>query len=107
MRRMLFLCNAIALLPAIANAQPCHRYDYALAFIKSEYDMLLISWGMTQDGNSMELWLADDGHFATLTTTPGGCTMVAMPEHLHDRLRQPPQRNRAIPIQPLDRGDAL
>lgn len=104
MRRLIFMA---AMLPLPAVAQTCHRYDYALAFIKSEYQMQLMSWGMTQDGNSMELWWSDSGHFATLTTTPSGCTTVAMPEHLHDRLRQPPQRNRAAPIMPLDRGDAL
>lgn len=104
MRRLAFIA---AMLPIPAQATPCHPYDYAVAFIKQNYDMALVSWGMTQDGNSLELWLADSGHFATLTTTPGGCTTVTMPQHLHDRLRQPPQRNRAIPVHPLDRGDDL
>jgi hypothetical protein len=94
-----------ALLATPAAANPCFDRQHLEAFLKSEYDMALMSWGMTQDGNMIELWWAEDGHFATVTTTPRGCVSVSMPEHLHERLRRPPQRNRAAPILPLDRGE--
>jgi hypothetical protein len=102
--RAAIILGAILLATPVA-ATPCFDRQHLEAFLKSEYKMALMSWGMTQDGNMMELWWAEDGHFATVTTTPRGCVSVSMPEHLHERLRRPPQRNKAAPIQPLDRGE--
>ncbi|MBQ2263279.1 MAG: hypothetical protein II336_18195 [Loktanella sp.] len=102
----LAISKAFALLflatPAMAD---CYNRDHLEAFLKSEYGMSLHSWGLTGSGDMAELWLAENGHFAAVTTTPAGCVSVLMIEHLHDRLRQPPSRNRAIPPGPLDRGE--
>lgn len=105
MIRAAVLCKALVLLPAIASATPCFERTHLEAFLKFEYEMSLMSWGITKDGDMMELWWSEDGHFAAVTTTPQGCVSVAMPQHLHERLRQPPQRNRAAPVKPLDRGE--
>jgi hypothetical protein len=105
--RAAIIGKGLALLCTMANANPCYDPKHLEAFLKSEYQMSLMSWGMTKDGNMIELWWAEDGHFAAVTTTPQGCVSVAMPQHLHERLRQPPQRNRAAPIKPLDRGESL
>jgi hypothetical protein len=96
-----------ALLSTSAAANECYNRAHLEAFLKSEYQMQLYSWGITQSGDMLELWWSDNGHFAAVTTTPAGCTTVTMPEHLHDRLRQPPQRNRAIAPGALDRGESL
>jgi hypothetical protein len=94
-------------LSSAANAQACFNRQHLEAFLKSEFNMSLMSWGITAEGNMIELWWAENGHFATVTTTPRDCVSVDMPEHLHERLRRPPQRNFAEPIKPLDRGEPL
>jgi hypothetical protein len=67
------------------------------AFLKQEHDMRLHSWGLSVSGNMVELWLAPNGLFAVVTTTPAKCSTVEIPADLRGRLWTPPSPNKAIP----------
>lgn len=78
------------------------------AFLKYEYGLRLHSWGINKSGNMIELWLADNGLFAVVTTTPSKCSTVDLPDDLYGRLWVPPTQNKAIPEDfRMNRGDRL
>lgn len=67
------------------------------AFLKHEEGLTLHSWGLTDDGDMLELWIGDRGHWATVRTTPQKCSTVELPFKLKGRLWTPPSPNKAIP----------
>lgn len=92
--RTAILCAALVASPAYAECLPKPMLE---AFLKQEHDMRLHSWGLSVSGNMMELWLAPDGLFAVVTTTPAKCSTVEIPADLRGRLWTPPSPNKAIP----------
>jgi hypothetical protein len=87
----------LALAVAPVWADTCRDKVLLESFLKHEYGLRLHSWGLSQEGNMLELWLADDGLFAIVTTTTGKCSTVELPDDLHGRLWTPPSPNKAIP----------
>jgi hypothetical protein len=94
-----WLCGAViaAGLSSAAHASPCHDKRMLEAFLKQEHGLSLHSWGLNNAGAMVELWLAPNGLFAVVTTTPAKCSTVEIPADLHGRLWTPPSPNRAIP----------
>jgi hypothetical protein len=92
----------------LASSSPCYHKPHLEAFLKQEHDMSLHSWGVNGAGNMIELWLAPDGLFALVTTTPAKCSTVEIPADLRGRLWTPPSPNKAIPeAGQMNRGDKL
>lgn len=80
--------------PAYAECLPKRMLE---AFLKENHGLKLHSWGLNTKGAMVELWLAPDGLFAVVTTTPAKCTTVEIPADLRGRLWTPPSPNKAIP----------
>lgn len=94
-----------AIYASTSHANPCHYKPMLEAFLKQEHSMRLHSWGINGAGSMIELWLAADGLFAVVTTTPRKCSTVEIPADLHGRLWAAPSPNRAIPeANVMDRG---
>jgi hypothetical protein len=85
----------------ILAASICHEKDMLESFLKDRHELRLHSWGLSDEGNMMELWLGDEGHWAVVTTTPDKCSTVELPHNLKGRLWIAPSPNKAIP--PADR----
>lgn len=78
------------------------------AFLKQEHGLHLHSWGLSDKGNMLELWLGDKGHWAVVTTTPSQCSSVELPHSLKGRLWTQPRANKAIPEdQRLNTGEKI
>ena len=84
-------------LASATNASQCHDKSMLEAFLKQEHGMSLHSWVLNGKGDMLELWLAPNGLFALVTTTPAKCSAVEIPADLHGRLWTPPSPNKAIP----------
>ena len=105
-----WLCAAViaAGLSSPAHAQDCYQRDHIAAYLQSEHAMTLRGWGIDINGNMLELFIADGGRFAMITTQPNKCSTMIWAEHHAGRLVDPPRHNRAIPPAPmLDRGQGL
>jgi hypothetical protein len=90
--------------PALA----CANRDHLAAFLKVEHGLSLYSWGLTDAGDMVELFLNDRGHWAVVTTKPNACASVDMPHKERGRLWLPPTRNNAIPdARRMSEGDPL
>ena len=94
MIRLAAVCISLA---SATNASQCHDKPMLEAFLKQEHGMSLHSWGLNGHGDMLELWLAPNGLFAVVTTTPAKCSTVEIPADLHGRLWTPPSPNKAIP----------
>ena len=95
---------SIYVTPAYAS-KVCYNRDHAAAYFKEKHDMELHSWGLDDDGNMMELFLSESGHWAVITTQPNKCSSLISPQKLWGRLWQPPRTNKAVPPRPLNDGD--
>jgi hypothetical protein len=99
-----FAAAALACLPMTAQAA-CYERDHLSAFLQVEHGLSLHSWGLTDAGDMLELFLSDTGHWATIRTTPAKCSSIDMPHQLHGRLWVPPVGNKAIqPDRLMSRG---
>jgi hypothetical protein len=95
-------------LKTAAHAAPCYEKAHLEAFLKREHGLKLHSWGVNGAGNMVELWLASNGLFALVTTTPDKCTTVEIPADLRGRLWTPSSPNKAIPeADRMNKGDKL
>lgn len=94
---MIRLAAILSLCATSLLANPCLHKSHLEAFLKQEHDMRLHSWGLNREGHMLELWLAPDGLFAVVTTTPAKCSTVELPHDLKGRLWIPPSPNWAIP----------
>jgi len=104
----LFASAILSLCFSPAYAQPCHDRDHIAAFLTHEQGMTLRGWGIDNAGNMLELFTADGGRFAVLSTSPNKCASLMWVEDFGGRLVDPPRRNRAIPpAQQMDRGEPL
>jgi hypothetical protein len=103
-----FIAAVCINLKTAAHAAPCYDKAHLEAFLKQEHELKLHSWGVNGAGNMVELWLAPNGLFALVTTTPAKCSTVEIPADLHGRLWTPPSPNRAIPeADRMNKGDKL
>lgn len=90
---------ALVLFATPAQAEPCWVRDHVAAFLKQEHHLSLHSWGLADNGDMMELFLDDSGHWAVVTTKPDQCSSVSMPHKERGRLWMPPKLNKAAPNQ--------
>jgi hypothetical protein len=105
---MRWLACILVFLVAPVRADTCRDKVLLESFLKYEYDMRLHSWGLNKNGSMLELWLADNGLFAIVTTTPFKCSTVELPDDLYGRLWVPPSQNNAIPEDyRMNRGSEL
>jgi hypothetical protein len=88
---------AVAVSLAASPALACAERDHLAAFLESRHGLSLHSWGLSDAGDMMELFISDRGHWAVVTTTPRGCASVAMPHKERGRLWLPPTPNSALP----------
>jgi hypothetical protein len=101
-----FAISAVCIKPAFATQ--CHYKPMLEAFLKQEHAMRLHSWGINGAGDMLELWLAPNGLFAVVTTTPRKCSTVELPSDLKGRLWVAPSPNKAIPDAGImDRGHGI
>lgn len=94
---MLRLVIILALIAAPTASMGCYDKKMLEAFLKQEHGLRLHSWGLSEDGNMLELWLGPSGHWAVVTTTPAQCSTVELPHELRGRLWVPPSQNYAVP----------
>ena len=94
---MLRLAIILALIAAPATSMSCYDKKLLEAFLKHEHGLRLHSWGLSDSGNMLELWLGPSGHWAVVTTTPSQCSTVELPHELRGRLWVPPSQNYAVP----------
>lgn len=87
----------LALIAAPTASMGCYDKKMLEAFLKQEHGLRLHSWGLSEDGNMLELWLGPSGHWAVVTTTPAQCSTVELPHELRGRLWVPPSQNYAVP----------
>jgi hypothetical protein len=91
-----------------SQASTCWVREHVAAYLREAHGVTLHSWGLSDDGDMMELFLGDRGHWAVVTTTPRGCASVAMPHQLRGRLWTPPRPNNALPdTRQMNRGSPL
>lgn len=85
----------------------CYDKDVLAGYLSDRYGMELKGWGLTDSGDMHELYLAPDGMWAVIATTPTRCsTLVSLPHQHFGRLVDPPRRNKAIPpARLLDNGE--
>lgn len=94
---MIKIAVILALIAAPAASAGCYDKKMLEAFLKHEHGLGLHSWGLSDTGNMLELWLGDKGHWAVVTTTPSQCSTVELPHELRGRLWVPPSQNYAVP----------
>jgi hypothetical protein len=94
---MFRLAVILALVAIPAKSEQCHDKEMLEAFLKHEHGLQLHSWGLSDSGNMLELWLGSSGHWAVVTTTPWQCSTVQLPHDLKGRLWVPPSHNYAVP----------
>lgn len=74
----------------------CYQRDHLAAFLKVEHGLTLHSWGLSESGDMMELFLSDRGHWAVITTQPNRCASVRFPHKERGRLWIPTPANPAF-----------
>jgi hypothetical protein len=104
---MIRLAAVLTLCAAPAFAQPCHERDHIAAFLETRHGLALHSWGLSDAGDMMELFLGERGHWAVITTKPNRCATVDMPHKERGRLWAPPKPNSVMPDAPMNYGSAL
>ena len=76
----------------------CADRDHLSAWLKQDHGLRLHSWGLSDEGNMLELFLDDKGHFAVIETKPSACSwIVVFPHKDKGRLWNPPKPNKAMP----------
>jgi hypothetical protein len=83
--------------PAASQPITCANRDHLAAFLRVEHDLALHSWGLSDVGDMMELFVNDRGHWGVVTTKPTGCAMLSMPHKERGRLWFPPTHNDVLP----------
>jgi hypothetical protein len=92
------LCTAIIAAGLSSPAQAASCYDKGIleGFLRDQ-GLRLHSWGLSAEDALMDLWLAPNGLFAVVTTTPEKCTTIQIPADMYGRLWTPPSPNKAVP----------
>ena len=105
---MFRLAVILALMAFPAKSEQCLDKEMLEAFLRHEHGLQLHSWGLSDVGNMLELWLGASGHWAVVTTTPWRCSTVELPHNLRGRLWTPPSQNYAVPEdRMMNRGQGL
>lgn len=83
----------------------CLPRDVLAGYLRDR-GLALHAWGLTSTGSMHELYLADDGNFVVVETTPRGCVrVVSALDKEGGRLWRPPRRNQLLPPPPLVPGE--
>ena len=91
------ILTAAAVLLAFPAWSSCYQRDHLAGYLEARHGLALHSWGLSDAGDMMELFLSDGGHWAVVTTKPNRCASVAFPHKERGRLWMPPKQNWALP----------